>query len=103
MTKLINKVLIINKRRTSMRLCVSEWCALERICSEECLTRNKLIETIENNNPSGLGLTYMTRLFTLYYYYNTVTNPKLTIGTEKGNPKVLNLLKNLYSLKNAKE
>lgn len=68
MTKLINKVIIINKRRTSMRLCMEEWNALEEICRRENCNRNKIIEELESFHDCGLGLTYMTRLFMLMYY-----------------------------------
>ena len=87
MTKLVNKVLIINGRRTSMRLCLSEWCALERICREEKLSRNRLIEIIENSNRVHLGLTYLTRLFTLFYFYNQAVSPKEHFGRKKGSIK----------------
>ena len=64
----INKVLVINERRTSMRLCQSEWMALEKICFDEGISRNRLIELVENKKNSCLGLTYLTRLFTLFYF-----------------------------------
>lgn len=83
MTKLVNKVLIINGRRTSMRLCLSEWCALERICREEKLSRNRLIEIIENSNRVHLGLTYLTRLFTLFYFYNQAVSPERTFRPQE--------------------
>lgn len=69
MTKLSNKVLFINNRRTSMRLCDKEWTVLDNICKKENISRNKLIETIENSEICGLGLTYLTRLFIIIYYY----------------------------------
>lgn len=72
MTKLVNRVLVINNRRTSMRLCLKEWEVLTNICKTEGLSKNSLIETIENNNYSSLGLTYMTRLFLISYLYDSV-------------------------------
>lgn len=77
MTKLINKVIIINKRRTSMRLCLEEWKALDEICKREKLNRNKIIEKLEAFHDSGLGLTYMTRLFMLMYYHDAATEALL--------------------------
>ena len=68
MTKLINKVIIINNRRTSMRLCMEEWKALDEICKREKFNRNKIIENLESFHDCGLGLTYLTRLFMLMYY-----------------------------------
>ena len=70
MTKLINKILFINNRRTSMRLCLTEWKLLDEICKYEHITRNDFIETIEKTNQTGLGLTYYTRLFIMSYFYN---------------------------------
>ncbi len=99
MTKLVNKVLIINGRRTSMRLCRSEWCALERICAEENISRNRLIETIENNNRANLGLTYLTRLFTLFYFYNQAVCARSSVP-QRGEEKIRRLLDELYTVRN---
>ncbi len=70
MTKLVNKVLFINNRRTSMRLCLTEWKLVDKICQNEHITRNDFIELIENSNHSELGLTYYTRLIIMVYFYN---------------------------------
>lgn len=70
MTKLVNKIIALNNRRTSMRLCHKEWLALKEICLRENITPNRLIELIENKKNSELGLTYATRLFTLVYFQN---------------------------------
>ena len=68
MTKLVNKIIALNNRRTSMRLCAREWSALREICLRENIRCNKLIELIENTKNPELGLTYATRLFTLVYF-----------------------------------
>lgn len=68
MTKLLNRVILINKRRTSMRLCQEEWGALDNICKYEKINRNKIFEVLESLPDYGLGLTYLTRLFMLMYY-----------------------------------
>lgn len=65
MTQLLNKVLFINNRRNSMRLCKTEWQFLDDICKNEHISRNDFLELIKNNNFCGLGLTYYARLFTL--------------------------------------
>jgi len=70
MTKLVNKVLFINNRRTSMRLCLAEWSLLDKICKTEHISRNDFVELIENSNQSNLGLTYYTRLFIMLYFFN---------------------------------
>lgn len=81
MTKLINKVLFINNRRTSMRLCMTEWRLLDDICKNEHISRNDFIELIENSNQSALGLTYYTRLCLMLYFYNK--SPFRTIKTRR--------------------
>ena len=68
MAKLVNKIIFVNKRRTSMRLCLKEWEALNEICEREHIARNKLIEIIEDKKDEELGLTYSTRLFIVMYY-----------------------------------
>lgn len=80
-----------------MRLCASEWCALEKICSEEKIVRNRLIEMIESNNQTQLGLTYLTRLLTMMYYYKTVTGNKSKKDSDNGYVKIMNLLNELKS------
>lgn len=68
MTKLMNKIIMINNRRTSMRLCLREWEALYEICKIEHISKNHLIEMIEAQKSNALGLTYSTRLFLMSYF-----------------------------------
>lgn len=68
MTKLINKIISLHKRRTSMRLADSEWEAMSEICRFENISRNKLIEFIGDYKDEKLGLSCSTRLFLLAYY-----------------------------------
>lgn len=70
MTKLSNKVINTNNRRTSIRLCSQEWDVLEDACKNERLHRNELISLIERSKASNLGLSYATRLFLLLYFRN---------------------------------
>ena len=79
MTKLLKRIIIINQRRTSMRLCRKEWCALEEICSREQINRNELIAMIEDNKNNRLGLSYATRLFLLLYYNSLANHTKSKI------------------------
>lgn len=74
MTKLTNKIITLSSRRTSMRLCGKEWNALDEICLREKINRNSLIDMIENNKDSKLGLAYATRLF-LLLYYKSIASP----------------------------
>lgn len=99
MTKLVNKVVVINERRTSMRLCQSEWTALEKICFDEGISRNRLIELVEDCKQP-LGLTYLTRLFTLFYFYNKATQPQGVLSQTKGENRIRLMLNNLCAPKN---
>ena len=56
MTKLANRIININKRKTSMRLCSKEWEALDDICKREGINRNRLIEMIENGESMKAGV-----------------------------------------------
>lgn len=68
MITLKNKVLMINNRRTSMRLCSDEWNALQDICRLEKRHRNQIIADLDRIQDPALGLTSMTRLFMLLYF-----------------------------------
>lgn len=98
MTKLVNKVVVINARRTSMRLCQSEWTALEKICFDEGISRNRLIELVEECKQP-LGLTYLTRLFTLFYFYNKAIQPQGVLNQSSGENRIRVMLNNLCSPK----
>lgn len=79
MTKLLKRIIIINQRRTSMRLCQEEWNALDDICRTEKTNRNTLIGLLENIPDRKLGLTYLTRLFMLMYYRDAAEKPDRTV------------------------
>ena len=76
MPKLVNKIITVNKRRTSMRLCTLEWEAIDEICDKENISRNKLIEKIENEKDIALGLSYSTRLFLVQYFRDAANKPR---------------------------
>lgn len=76
MIVLKNKILVINNRRTSMRLCSEEWNALSYICKKENINRNTLIENLDSIKVDNMGLTSLTRLFLLLYYQNMANPPK---------------------------
>ena len=79
MPKLVNKIISINKRRTSMRLCTIEWEALDEICERENISRNKLIEKIEGDKDKEFGLAYSTRLFMVQYFRNAANRPRRNV------------------------
>lgn len=95
MTKLANRIININKRKTSMRLCSKEWEALDDICKREGINRNRLIEMIENAKTERLGLTYSTRLF-LVLYYRAIAKPTKPVQTKDGiSLNIINIIKEL--------
>ncbi len=99
MTKLVNKIVFINNRRTSMRLCLTEWKLLDSICKNENVSRNDFLELIENSNACGLGLTYYTRLFIMLYFYNkssfgNIKTRRHGIGTQSYVNEIISIMKN---------
>jgi len=68
MLKLINRVVSVNGRRTSMRMCAKEWRALDDVCKKEKISKNELLGMIEASGKNSLGLTYSTRLFIIAYF-----------------------------------
>jgi predicted DNA-binding ribbon-helix-helix protein len=74
MSRLLNKIIFVNKRRTSMRLSIEEWDSLKEICKIENIAKNELLSLIEDNSPESLGLTYSTRLFMLKYFRDATTS-----------------------------
>ena len=75
MTKLANRVISIFDRKTSMRLAMPEWIALDDICKREHIKRKKLFELIEENKDPKLGLTSSVRLFVITYCHNLIFGP----------------------------
>ena len=83
-----------------MRLCYKEWAALKEICRKENLTRNKLIEIIEQNKPSDLGLSYSTRLFISSYYQEAATefgHKMAKHGLNDNHSAIIQNIKNLFN------
>ena len=69
----MNKVVFVNGRRTSMRMCRQEWSAFEEVCERENISRNELLGMIEECKNHRLGLTYSARLFIISYFRNAAT------------------------------
>jgi len=78
MSKLTNKIIRLNNRRTSIRLCESEWTALEDLCKKENLRRNALINILDNKKNKELTLTGTIRLFAISYYHRLSQNNDTT-------------------------
>ena len=74
MTGIANRVVQIFRKRTSMRLTLIEWEAINAICQREHLPRKTLFELIDMNHDESMSLTASIRLFTIIYYKNLYTN-----------------------------
>lgn len=74
MTKLANRVISVFNRKTSMRLAMPEWIAVDDICRREHIKRKKLFELIERNKDPKLGFTCSVRLFTITYLHHNLVN-----------------------------
>ncbi len=74
MTKLANRVISVFNRKTSMRLAMPEWTAVDDICKREHIKRKKLFELIESNKDPKLGFTCSVRLFAITYLHHNLLN-----------------------------
>lgn len=97
MTKLLKRIIIINQRQTSMRLCQEEWNALDDICRTEKTNRNTLIGLLENIPDRKLGLTYLTRLFMLMYYRDAAEKARQN-GLPVSNSRISQILLRIEKL-----
>lgn len=64
---LLCKNVIVNGRRTSMRLDRETWISLSDICASEGMTIHELCSLIDRNRGRS-GLSSATRLFVLVYF-----------------------------------
>lgn len=96
MTKLANRVISIFNRKTSMRLAMPEWTAVDDICKREHIKRKKLFELIEENKDPKLGLTSSVRLFVITYCHNLVFGGNLKWNTSKEEHE--NIFKTIQSM-----
>ena len=74
MTKLANRVISVFDRKTSMRLAMPEWEAVDDICRRENIKRKRLFEIIESNKDPKLGFTCSVRLFAITYMHSHMPN-----------------------------
>ncbi len=87
MLKLVNKVVSVNGRRTSMSMSDEEWRALQKICGEEKISRNDLLSQIDNAKDKQMGLTQSTRLFIICYLCHIAMNE-----TGEDNKELMNMI-----------
>ena len=74
---LLCKNVIVNGRRTSMRLDKETWASLSDVCKRESINLNKLCSLIDSAKGAS-GLSAATRLFVLTYYRRSLS--KYEIG-----------------------
>lgn len=67
MVTLLNKVISVHDKKTSMRLTNLEWSIINKICLQEKIKRKTLLELIGDTHAEQLGFTSSVRLFTLLY------------------------------------
>ncbi|MBO5997981.1 MAG: ribbon-helix-helix domain-containing protein [Alphaproteobacteria bacterium] len=75
---LLCKNVVVNGRRTSMRLDKETWLALSDICKRENITLYKLCSLIDSSKGSS-GLSSATRLFVLTYYRRSLAKYEVGI------------------------
>ena len=75
---LLCKNVVVNGRRTSMRLDKETWQALSDICKRENITLYKLCSLIDNSKGNS-GLSSATRLFVLSYYRRSLAKYEIGI------------------------
>ena len=81
---LVCKNVIVNGRRTSMRLDRETWISLADICTREGLTIHELCSKIDSSKGQS-GLSSATRLFVLTYFrfvLNKYEKNSNTTGTD---------------------
>jgi predicted DNA-binding ribbon-helix-helix protein len=72
MTALINRNVLTDSIRTSMRMEQEFWDALDMICRERGITQRQLIAEIDGTPGAG-GRTSKVRTYTLNYYRSKVS------------------------------
>jgi len=83
---LLCKNVVVNGRRTSMRLDKETWSSLSDICKRENITLNKLCSLIDSSKGVS-GLSAATRLFVLTYYRRSLSKYEIGLkSTEEASP-----------------
>ena len=74
MAILQSKVVLLENKKTSIRLAKEEWEAIDIISKKENIKRNSLIEQISIIKSNNISLTSSIRLFSLIYFYTELLN-----------------------------
>lgn len=84
MAELINRIVNIANKKTSMRLADAEWRAVDLICDKENVKKGLLFELINKTKDADMGFTYAVRLFVIIYLHHTVyKKQKPNYGAQK--------------------
>lgn len=70
MVELTCKLVNIADKKTCIRLAKEEWDAFDIICNQENIKRSHLINLINTNKNTQMGLTYAVRLFSIVYFHH---------------------------------
>ncbi len=87
-----NKVISIYNRKTSMRLAVEEWNALDDICLREHIKRKKLLELLNDAKDPAFGLTCFVRLFITAYMHRLANLAEIKIKSRNSNQDIFHVL-----------
>ena len=74
MAILQSKIILLENKKTSIRLAKEEWEAIETIAQKENIKRNSLIEQISLIKSKNISLTSSIRLFSIIYFYTELIN-----------------------------
>jgi len=95
MTILNSKIININNHKTSLRLALGEWEAIDIICNIENIKRNSLFELININRNTNLNLTSSIRLFCISYLLNESLKPQNYKKISKNNSSLEKAIANI--------
>ena len=73
LSSLINRNIVVDGRRTSIRLEEEMWGDLQDICKREGKSMNELCTLVNNFRPTGRSLTSAIRVFLITYYRAAAT------------------------------
>ncbi len=74
LVNLISKVILLDNKKTTIRLANDEWEAINIISQKENIKRNYLIELINSTKSQNINLTSSIRLFSIIYFYTELLN-----------------------------
>lgn len=95
MAKLFSKVITFSNKKTSMRLAVGEWEAIDTICKRENIKRSKLFELINAKKDNKLALTSAVRLFSIIYYHQLFADRQQDLPEKANQSPIFDAIKGI--------